>query len=354
MALLVPDWTERHVPDLGITLVELLAYVGDYLSYYQDAVATEAYLGTARQRISVRRHARLVDYRLHEGCNARAWVQLSVSENVELPRAQVAFVTARNAALGTQPSILGTDQLAMIPASAYEYFEPLSDDQTASIDLRQAHNDIPFYTWGNRECCLLRGSTRATLVDKWAPPAAAGTAAAGTAAAGAAAADTAAAGSADRPPRALAIAPGDVLIFEEMLGPRSGLPADADPKHRHAVRVTDVRAAEDPLYGVPLGEGAIRRRCRHRFSRSPGRMRTPCPSPSAYRRSASAPGCAYISDISVAHGNVILVDHGRTLDPEPLPPVPGVTLDGCCECEGQPSDVETRAGRYRPTLSRTG
>ena len=73
----MPDWQERHVPDLGVTLVELLAYVGDYLSYYQDAVGTEAYLGTARQRISVRRHARLVDYQLHEGCNARAWVHAS-------------------------------------------------------------------------------------------------------------------------------------------------------------------------------------------------------------------------------------------------------------------------------------
>ena len=52
---LVPDWKERHEADLGIALVELLAYVGDQLSYYQDAVANEAYLETARQRISVRR-----------------------------------------------------------------------------------------------------------------------------------------------------------------------------------------------------------------------------------------------------------------------------------------------------------
>ena len=71
------------MPDLGITLVEVLAYVGDYLSYYQDAVATEAYLDTARQRISVRRHARLVDYLMHEGCNARAWVCVQVAETVK-------------------------------------------------------------------------------------------------------------------------------------------------------------------------------------------------------------------------------------------------------------------------------
>ena len=72
--LLVPQWTERHVPDLWVTLVELLAYAGDQLSYRQDAVATEAYLDTARQRVSVRRHVRLVDYPMHDGCNARAWV----------------------------------------------------------------------------------------------------------------------------------------------------------------------------------------------------------------------------------------------------------------------------------------
>ncbi len=53
---LVPGWRERSAADLGVTLVELLAYVGDQLSYWQDAVATEAYLETARRRTSLRRH----------------------------------------------------------------------------------------------------------------------------------------------------------------------------------------------------------------------------------------------------------------------------------------------------------
>src|SRR4051812_868542 len=35
LSLVMPDWRERHVPDLGVALVELFAYVGDYLSYYQ-------------------------------------------------------------------------------------------------------------------------------------------------------------------------------------------------------------------------------------------------------------------------------------------------------------------------------
>ncbi|MES1153620.1 MAG: putative baseplate assembly protein, partial [Rhodanobacter sp.] len=89
LALDMPAWQERHVPDLGIALVETLAYTADYLSYYQDAVATEAYLGTARKRISVRRHARLVDYRMHEGCNARALVTLACSNDLSLELANL-------------------------------------------------------------------------------------------------------------------------------------------------------------------------------------------------------------------------------------------------------------------------
>ena len=83
----MPTWQERHPAALGVMLMELLAYVGDYLSYQQDAIATEAYLGTARRRVSVRRHARLVDYLMHDGCNARTWVQVQVDgDNVVLPQ----------------------------------------------------------------------------------------------------------------------------------------------------------------------------------------------------------------------------------------------------------------------------
>ena len=71
LSLLAPGWTERSTPDVGIALVELLAYVADELSYRQDAVATEAYLQTGAPRTSLRRHARLVDYVVHEGANAR-------------------------------------------------------------------------------------------------------------------------------------------------------------------------------------------------------------------------------------------------------------------------------------------
>src|SRR3954449_6546016 len=103
----LPGWQERHASDLGITLVETLAYVADYLSYYQDAVATEAYLGTARQRISVRRHAKLIDYQVHEGCNARAWIYIETDSDGAMDGAS--FISPTKNRVAWNKGVLGED-----------------------------------------------------------------------------------------------------------------------------------------------------------------------------------------------------------------------------------------------------
>lgn len=77
----IPAWTERHAADELVAVAEVLAYSADYLSAYQDAVATEAYLTTARLRTSVRRHARFLDYRLLEGCASRVLLAFEVNED---------------------------------------------------------------------------------------------------------------------------------------------------------------------------------------------------------------------------------------------------------------------------------
>lgn len=77
---------EPPVASIEMALVEAMAYVADYLSYYQDAVGTEAYPQTARQRISLARHARLLGRRLNEGCCARTLIHFEIAaERVELP-----------------------------------------------------------------------------------------------------------------------------------------------------------------------------------------------------------------------------------------------------------------------------
>src|SRR5215831_9880192 len=126
MTLIMPDWTERHVPDLEITLAEVLAYVGDQLSYQQDAVAAEAYLDTARRRVSVRRHARLVDYAMHDGCNARAFVTVAVSREATLQGGTYRFLALDTSQLPPQDRLqLGTvmsdEQLEHLPTDvSYE------------------------------------------------------------------------------------------------------------------------------------------------------------------------------------------------------------------------------------------
>jgi hypothetical protein len=266
LALIMPDWQERHVPDIGIALVEILAYAGDYLSYYQDAVATEAYLGTARQRISVRRHVRLVDYQMHEGCNARTWLFIETSNDGPLDPQGIYFITGSNNALPVSSTMLMQENLQDISSSDYEVFEPLLEEPQQAIQLYQFHNEIPFYTWDEQECCLPRGATIATLRDELVPVPGVETTQeqkqSGDAPSPARQSSTRKGKKQQEPPKVSSDAPeqateperklhlkvGDVLIFEEVLGPKTGDVADADPTHRHAVRLTRVEPALDTIY----------------------------------------------------------------------------------------------------------
>jgi len=92
LAVLVPGWQERHIPDNGIAMLEAMAYAADHISYQQDAIGTEAYLRTARSRISARRHARLVDYSVNEGSNARVWLYFhTIADGVGLPQGTAVY-----------------------------------------------------------------------------------------------------------------------------------------------------------------------------------------------------------------------------------------------------------------------
>lgn len=73
-----PRWTEKIEADAGVMLAEIMAALGDELSYIQDRYAREAYLETATQRRSLRHHTQLVDYHIHEGLAAGAFLDLTV------------------------------------------------------------------------------------------------------------------------------------------------------------------------------------------------------------------------------------------------------------------------------------
>jgi hypothetical protein len=298
MALLSPQWTERNAADLGVALVETLAFVGDYLSYQQDAIGTEAYLGTARRRVSVRRHARLVDYSMHDGCNARAWVHIQVGGDTgPLPKSTRIFtrITGQPVVLPDEPRILRQAQAG---------FETMHDMPM----LFEAHNEIKFYSWTEERCCLPKGAMSAEL-DGHFPN----------------------------------LQKGDVLLFEEVLGPLTGQPGDADPSHRRVVRLTQQPVLDvDPLNGNEFT---------HIDWGDEDALTFPlCIS----SRTDEEHGEQYLgNNVTVARGNIVLCDHGLTETNPPIPDtVPQPTIfrptTNCDPCVQ--TDPVAVPPRYQPML----
>ncbi|MEU4217115.1 baseplate J/gp47 family protein [Actinoplanes sp. NPDC026623] len=77
------EWRDfTNEADFGNVLLELFAHTGDILSYYQDRVANESFLGTARTRRGVIEHLRLIGYELGTAAPASAALSLSVPKSV--------------------------------------------------------------------------------------------------------------------------------------------------------------------------------------------------------------------------------------------------------------------------------
>jgi hypothetical protein len=300
--LLVPSWRERSAADLGVAIVEVLAYAADHLSYRQDAIANEAYLGTARRRVSVRRHARLVDYALHDGCNARAWVHVEVTADTVLPRGTT--LLSRVDGLGTeiQPGSRALDEAI---AGGVTVFETAHD-----ADLAVDSNTLSIYAWGDRGCCLARGGTRATLHG--AHP---------------------------------GLRAGAVIVLQEVVSPTTFEAKDADRDKRWAVRLTSVAPGVDPsgqLFDEPAVDGPID------ITEITWDAADALPFPLCVSV-AERPGL----EISVAKGNIVLADHGRTIDDEHIGSVPPPTRRrvpaiGASPCERTTGDIVH--ARFRPTL----
>ncbi len=307
MSLLVPGWTDRTPADLGITLVELMAYVGDRLSYQQDATATEAYLDTTRKRVSVRRHARLVDYFMHDGCNARTWVQIQCQPGTSgavLPSAtQLATKVFPDTPVIAPDSRPHEDLLIQRPV-VFETMTPL--------ELFSEHERMTFYTWGDAQCCLPKGATRATLLGHF--------------------------------PN---LKTGDVVMLAEVLNPRTGTAADADRTRRHPVRLTQVQS--DGTGGGPLVDPLNGEEITEITWASADALPVPfCLSAVTDTDHDSTE----VSDVSELRGNLVLADHGRSFVDQPLGTVPDSLLfrrmsdgDSC-----SPARPQMIPPRFRPQL----
>ncbi|BBX69959.1 putative baseplate assembly protein [Mycolicibacterium psychrotolerans] len=295
MAQLAPGWTERNAADVGVTLVELMAYVGDELSYRQDAVATEAYLGTARSRISLRRLARLVDYRMHDGCNARTWVQVHV-------QAPAVILPQGTTLLSTVPGLPSRIAPDSPDHHAARDAHPVVFETVEEAVLDDDLNEMRLWMWGDLDCCLPAGATTATLRGH-------------------------------HP----ALRAGDVVVIAETISPTTGKAADADPGRRFAVRLVDVSDGADPSGALfPGGTTEI--------THLRWRDEDALPGPVCLSAGEQETACVW--------GNIVLADHGETVPDEELSPLEArnpVLIprgdDGCGD-----TAAEALPPRYRPTL----
>lgn len=321
-----PSWVERSPADLGIALLELFAYEGDHLSYLQDAVGNEAYLDTTRQRESAKRHAKLVDYQMHDGRNAWTYVHLEVGKAGTVP-ARTQLVTRISSPLRFDrvPGVVPTPQptsppdpevhaLSGFEASGTWFDDYLADPALARVRVFETtddtgvdpvNNTIRIHAWGNESCCLPAGTTTAHLhaVDL-------------------------ATHKAVRP----ALRADDLLLLEELLGPETGAAADADPEHRQVVRITRVV----PDISTPLNDPVAMQMRDRLFLAALDADDEPQPAPGGTPVAQTLPlvevtwqavdalefplnltvrldDGTVLRRVSVARGNIALADHGRTV-----------------------------------------
>lgn len=107
----LPEWTDyESEADFGNVLLQLFAHMGDILSWYQDRIANESFLGTAQERRSIIQHLRLIGYRL------KTAVPASTKLTISVPSAHAnATVTIR------QGNAFATKSRPDSPAVRFEY-----------------------------------------------------------------------------------------------------------------------------------------------------------------------------------------------------------------------------------------
>jgi hypothetical protein len=301
-----PDFTERNAADLTVSLIELFAYAGDYMSYYQDWAATEAFFDTCRDRISAARHTSLIDYRMHQGRNAHGFVQFDAAEGVSgIILAGTKLLTRVSQPLRGQPTPPGL----VVPAGIADFDSDPALARTtvfetaAPVRVIADRNALRIHDWGDAACCLAKGAREAWLYAV--RPAPGGD--------------------------LLAIRPdftsGEYLLIEEVLGPATGLAADADPRHRQVVRIEFTESTTDPVFRetlvggllTPIGAGDPPLPLLHVRWREADATTMPFCLSAQHRDTGQL-----IPLVTIARGNLAPADHGRTVIrdlPTPLAPL---------------------------------
>jgi hypothetical protein len=144
----IPGWNATSEADLDQVLIELLSVAADELSDYQDRVMGEAYIATSRKRVSLARHARLLDYHIHQGNQADTWLAVQIADNADNEE----FVLPAGSNFWTGESEEQPDDRALAFMTNQDY------------SLHYLLNEIHLYPWDGAVTGLKAGSTEADLL----------------------------------------------------------------------------------------------------------------------------------------------------------------------------------------------
>jgi len=298
----MPGWQPTSEAAFEVVLLDLFSAVADELSDYQDRVMQEAYWATAQKRISLRRHARLMNYFIHEGNQAQTVLALNFpgTASYTVPAMQQAWT-------GLDAKLASTIWFA---ASSTQYINGL-------------FSSVPLYTWSNAISALAAGATQADLAFS---------------------------SFADATSAAALIASGKItrLLVEEWLNPATGMEADRNPQKRQLLNLTGAQVLSDPLTGDALLRVTWREQDALMFN---------------YCFSVNIDG-VWVSKVSLFHGNLVDMVQGKQTAFKYVPPgtplMPGMyyfqlNATGAAECKLPPAFpvlwTKTTPGGLEPSRS---
>ncbi|UCD64476.1 MAG: baseplate J/gp47 family protein [Candidatus Zixiibacteriota bacterium] len=296
----VPNWLPTSEADLDQVLIDLLAAVGDEMSDFQDRVMSEAFFTTCRRRVSLARHARMMDYHVHQGNQASTWLSLKVNSALRLVSG-LAF----DGNFDLEPVLqvwTGSEK-----PQADSVFFTVRDE--ADLDVRL--NRLLLYTWGGAVASLKAGSTSADLLPGGSAPS-----------------DTDVQDIADL---INGVDSSKILVrhllVEECLNPATGEEAGRDRNKRQLLKLTGAEVVKDTLTGQSMVR--VHWRDEDRLKRNYV-FTTFCPE-------------GPISDVSKFRGNLVRAYEGRIANMTFYSP--GETL---------PPDTDERSYRYFEPTERYG
>ena len=274
----VPEWQTSSEADLDQVLLDLFSAAADELSDYQDRVMNEAYLASTRKRVSLARHARLMDYHIHQGNQASTILALEVS--LSKP---------------SEPEVGATRQYFFDNHVKVWAGVPEEDSRSVSFLSRgtqrvhQLVNRMGLYTWSDAIPSLLAGDTTADLklfLDDTTP-----------------APDQASALVVESLIRSGVITH---LLIQEHLNPATGAVNGFNPNKRQLLRLLPgndgAEAMFDPTTGPPASAQWFVRvrwdekdKLRHNYC-----FTVDC-----------GPGMGKVENVSLFHGNLVEVTHGE-------------------------------------------